>query len=69
MAGLGTKDTQLIYRLTRAHWDPQRMDAVKDAYQRRYKKPLENRVKGETSGVYRDLLVALVRNPLAGPKY
>lgn len=68
MAGLGTKDTQLIYRLVRAHWDALRMEAVKDAYQRRYKKSLESRVKGETSGLYRDLLVALVKGP-AGPKY
>ncbi|KAF8971864.1 hypothetical protein BDZ97DRAFT_2025750 [Flammula alnicola] len=66
MAGLGTKDTQLIYRLVRAHWNPQRLEAIKDAYKRRYGKPLENRVKGETSGPYRDLLIAVVKSSEAG---
>jgi len=62
MAGLGTRDTQLIYRLIRAHWNPNRLEAIKDAYRRRYGKPLENRVKGETSGDYQKLLVAIVRS-------
>jgi annexin A7/11 len=78
MAGLGTRDTQLIYRfvlfyivsyshlfffrLVRAHWDPNRLEAVKDAYKRRYGKPLEGRVKGETSGEYQKLLVAIVKS-------
>jgi len=61
MAGLGTKDTMLIYRLVRAHWDSNRLKEVKDAYQRRYGKQLESRVKGETSGPYRDLLIAIVK--------
>ncbi|KAF9565818.1 Annexin [Agrocybe pediades] len=62
MAGLGTKDYQLIYRLIRAHWDPTRMEGVKDAYKRKYKgKTLESRVRGETSGWYKDLLVEIVR--------
>ncbi|KAF9478913.1 Annexin [Pholiota conissans] len=62
MAGLGTKDQQLVYRLIRAHWNPSRFEAVKDAYKRRYGKALENRVKGETSGTYRDMLVAILRS-------
>ncbi|KJA28323.1 hypothetical protein HYPSUDRAFT_33665 [Hypholoma sublateritium FD-334 SS-4] len=62
MAGLGTKDVQLIYRLVRTYWNPQRMEAVKDAYKRRFGKPLENRVKGETSGTYRELLIAIVNS-------
>jgi len=79
MAGLGTKDMQLIYRfvglffflftnalffnrLVRAHWDPKRLEAIKDAYKRRYGKPLEGRVKGETSGDYQKLLVAIVKS-------
>ena len=84
MAGLGTRDQQLIYRwvprffpshclllirlflsifrLIRAHWNPARFEAIKDAYKRRYGKTLEHRVKGETSGAYRDLLIAIVRS-------
>ena len=88
MAGLGTRDQQLIYRwvpgfrfvsplplrvndlsfyffifrLIRAHWNPTRFEAIKDAYKRRYGKTLEHRVKGETSGAYRDLLIAIVRS-------
>ncbi len=37
MAGMGTKDVQLIYRLIRTYWNPQRMAAVKDAYKRRFR--------------------------------
>lgn len=65
MAGLGTKDVQLIYRLVRTYWNPQRMEAIKDAYKRRFGKPLENRVKGETSGTYRELLIAIVNSSAA----
>lgn len=62
MAGMGTKDQQLIYRLVRAHWNPERFEAIKDAYKRRYGRLLENRVRGETSGTYRDLLIAIVKS-------
>lgn len=62
MAGLGTRDTQLTYRLIRAHWDPYRLEAIKDAYRRRYGRSLEARVKGETSGDYQKLLVAIVKS-------
>ena len=47
---LGSFCSYNIYRLVRAHWDPIRMEAIKDAYKRRYGKTLEGRVKGETSG-------------------
>lgn len=62
MAGMGTKDHRLIYRLIRAHWNPQRMEAVKDAYYRGYGKDLQKRVEGETSGSYRDALIAIVKS-------
>jgi annexin A7/11 len=67
MAGLGTKDIPLIYRLVRAHWNPQRMEAVKTAYKNRYNKTLESRVKGETSGPYRELLLEIIRSS-EGPR-
>ena len=92
MAGLGTKDAQLIYRsvssflilllflcfsftdsdkiawiilinrLVRAHWNPSRLEAIKTAYKQRYGKTLEARVKGETSGDYQKLLVAIIKS-------
>ena len=58
MAGLGTKDTLLIHRIVRIHWDRAHMDQVKRAYQHRYKKELIGRVKGETSSDYQTLMVA-----------
>lgn len=61
MAGLGTRDTQLVYRTLRAHWNPHRMEAIKEAYKNRFGKTLEARIRGETSGSYRDLLVKVVR--------
>jgi Annexin len=49
-------------RLVRAHWNPSRLEAIKSAYKQRYGKPLEARVKGETSGDYQKLLVAIVKS-------
>lgn len=50
MSGMGTKDERLTWRIIRAHWNQPRWQAVKQAYQRLYGKPLEKRVKGETTG-------------------
>lgn len=60
MAGLGTKDHLLISRVVRFHWDRQELANVKGAYQQRYKKSLTSRIRGETSGDYRTLMVACV---------
>lgn len=38
MSGMGTKDEQLVYRITRAHWDRPRFEAIKQAYQAKYRK-------------------------------
>ncbi|KAJ8522392.1 hypothetical protein ONZ45_g1041 [Pleurotus djamor] len=60
MAGLGTKDERLVWRIVRAHWDRQRMEEIKAAYQSKYKKSLAARVKGETSGDYQKLMLHLI---------
>lgn len=52
MAGMGTKDERLIWRVVRGHWNRPRWEAVKNAYQQRYGKPLRRRIEGETSGKY-----------------
>lgn len=44
---LGTKDTLLVQRVVRVHWNRAHMDQVKRAYAHRYKKDLIQRVKGE----------------------
>jgi len=36
------------------------MEAIKQAYMQRYRKTLESRVSGETSGSYKKLMVALI---------
>jgi len=61
MAGLGTKDNQLVWRMVRAHWDPVRMEGIKAAYFRRKQKTLEHSLVKETSGSYQKLMVALVK--------
>lgn len=61
MAGLGTRDATLIYRTIRAHWDIRRFERVKESYKNRYGKTLEHRIKGETSGEYRQALLMIVR--------
>lgn len=58
MKGMGTKDNLLVNKTVRVHWDRQHMDQVKKAYQHFFKKDLVARVRGETSGDYRDALVA-----------
>lgn len=58
MKGLGTYDDLLVNETVRVHWDRQNMDQVKKAYQHFFKKDLIQRVRGETSGDYRDALVA-----------
>ncbi|MCJ1439311.1 hypothetical protein MMC27_008703 [Xylographa pallens] len=60
MAGLGTKDDMLVSRVVRCHWDRQHMGQVKGAYKVKYGKDLVQRIKGETSGDYQKLLVAMV---------
>jgi len=60
MKGPGTKDRLLLNRLVRIHWRQGHMSQVKGAYRHRFKTELVARVRGETSGHYRDTLVALV---------
>ncbi|KAK8124983.1 uncharacterized protein PG998_000742 [Apiospora kogelbergensis] len=60
MAGLGTKDHLLVSRVIRYHWDREMMANVKGAYKQRYKESLYKRIKGETSGDYRRLMLACV---------
>ncbi|KAL4800739.1 hypothetical protein BDV19DRAFT_1206 [Aspergillus venezuelensis] len=60
MKGMGTKDEKLVVRVTRIHWDRQHLENVKRAYQHKYKTDLIKRVKGETSGDYQRLMVAML---------
>ena len=58
MKGAGTKDTMLVQRVVRVHWDRAHMDQVKRAYQHRYKRDLIGRIRGEVGGDVEKLLVA-----------
>jgi annexin A7/11 len=60
MAGPGTKDEMLVARLVSMHWDRAHMQQIKGAYKHRYKRDLVDRIKGETSGNYERLLVAMI---------
>lgn len=59
MKGWGTRDGDLIYRLTRARWNSVRFHLINEAYERKYGTSLAKRIKGETSGEYRDILMLL----------
>lgn len=61
MAGPGTKDRNLLNRVVRIHWNRDHMTQVKGAYRHRYKKDLASRVKGETSGDFERILIALIQ--------
>ena len=60
MAGMGTKDEMLVARVVRYHWDRNHMGQVKGAYKVKYGKDLLQRIRGETSGDYERLLLAMV---------
>ncbi|KAJ6073244.1 hypothetical protein N7467_011329 [Penicillium canescens] len=60
MRGMGTKDERLVIRVVRVHWDRNHKEMVKRAYQHRFGKNLVDRVRGETSGDYGRLMVALL---------
>lgn len=60
MAGPGTKDYKLVTRIVRLHWNKPHVDQVKRAYQHHYKRHLRDRVKGEVSGHYEQLMLALL---------
>ncbi|CAO1628847.1 unnamed protein product [Parajaminaea phylloscopi] len=61
MAGMGTKDERLVYRVMRLHWDRPRFEEVKRCYAHTvHKKGLRHRVEGETSGDYKRMLVAVI---------
>jgi annexin A7/11 len=62
MKGFGTKDQLLISRLIRMHWDRNYFAQVKSAYTTKYGKDLVARIRGETSGDYKNMLVALASN-------
>ncbi|RCN46267.1 Annexin [Ancylostoma caninum] len=56
--GLGTRDNDLIRVLvTRSEVD---LELIKQEFQALYNKPLEDMIKGDTSGQYRDALLAIV---------
>jgi len=61
MKGIGTKDDLLIQRVVRVHWDPQHLANVKAAFRSLYGKDLTGRIRGETSGYYRDMMLELVK--------
>jgi annexin A7/11 len=52
MAGMGTKDERLVYRVVRGHWCKPRWEDVKRVYKAKYGKSLSSAIKGETSGKY-----------------
>ncbi|CAO1603374.1 hypothetical protein XANCAGTX0491_006962 [Xanthoria calcicola] len=60
MAGPGTKDERLTTRITAIHWDRAHAGQVRGAYKHRYKKDLISRIRGETSGDYERILVAMM---------
>ena len=60
MSGPGTKDEMLVARVVGMHWNRDHMNQVKGAYRARFKKDLVQRIKGETSGDYEKILVAMV---------
>jgi len=64
--GSGTNDGVVIDIMTQF---PYEMPAISAAYQKKYGKPLEKDLKGDTSGSYEDALVALLNTPRPAPGF
>ncbi len=60
MRGPGTKDERLVCQVVAIHWNPNYMAQVKGAYKVKYNKDLASRIRGETSGNYERLLLAML---------
>lgn len=60
MSGMGTKDERLVIRAVRVHWNRNHKEMVKRAYQHLFGTSVIDRVRGETSGDYERLMVALL---------
>ncbi|KAL8949188.1 MAG: hypothetical protein Q9222_004683 [Ikaeria aurantiellina] len=60
MKGPGTKDERLVERVVSVHWDRHHVVQVKGAYRHRFGKELVSRIRGETSGDYERVLVAML---------
>ena len=58
MAGAGTKERALAWRVSRMHWEKPRWRAIMAEYQAAYRKSLASRIKGETRGDLERVLVA-----------
>jgi annexin A7/11 len=59
MKGPGTKDELLVNRLVRIHWNREHLRQVNVAYHHFFHKKLVDRVRGDTSGDYSRLMMAL----------
>ena len=59
MKGPGTRDELLVSKVVQLHWNRAHMAQVKGAYQARYKRDLIGRIRGETSGDYQKILMAM----------
>ena len=62
MKGWGTRDGDLMYRLTRASWNSPRFHAIKEAYEKKYGRSLAKRIKSDTSRGYRDILMLILHS-------
>jgi annexin A7/11 len=51
-----------VYRVIRAHWNRPRFQAIKQTFHQKYGKTLLARVRGETSGDYKDFMSAVIGN-------
>lgn len=67
MKGFGTDERTLIRILSKK--DPLQMALLVNTFGHRYGKSLQSWVESETSGYFRDALVALIRGPLAQDVY
>lgn len=70
---LSTNVDRLIARIIRVHYDsdPRHLLFVKDCYRQRHGRSLESRVRKETKGAYRELLLKILegRSQVPGDEF
>ncbi|KAK1930562.1 Annexin A7 [Phytophthora citrophthora] len=60
MAGIGTDSTALSAAIVRYH---PYLGYIMPVYEKKYKMTLQDRIKGEASGDYQELLLTLLETP------
>ena len=64
MQGIGTKNTELQYRVVRSQWDKGRFIAVRKAFKDHYGMTFEERIAEATSSYYKNIFIMMCQQTI-----